>query len=83
MPRYQIRVDARDIYGASFTTSVSFWLDEFQDTLAPYIVVALIGFVAFIAEGLLATVNIPIAVILMVATVVAIFFLALQVARRM
>lgn len=50
---------------------------------APYMVVALLGFLAFIGEGLLATANIPIAVILMAITVIAIFFIALFVARRM
>lgn len=49
---------------------------------APYIVVALVGFLAFIAEGLLATMSLPIALVLMVATVIAVFFVALYVARR-
>ena len=48
----------------------------------PYLLVAVIGFVAFVAEGLLATRSIPIAAIAMVATVIGVFFLALYVARR-
>jgi len=52
-------------------------------TSAPYMLVAIIGFLAFIGEGLLATTNLPIAVILMVLTVVLVFFGALFVARRM
>ena len=52
---------------------------------APYMLVAIVGFVAFVAEGLLATrpgLVIP-AVVLMAATVVGIFVLALFVARRL
>lgn len=49
---------------------------------APYIIVAIVGFLAFIAEGLIATMSLPIAIILMVLTVILVFFMALYVARR-
>ena len=49
---------------------------------APYLLVAIIGFFAFVGEGLLATRYLLPAIILMLVTVVAIFFLALYVARR-
>ena len=54
---------------------------------APYMLVALVGFVAFILEGLLAASNINNALIigmaLMAVTVVGVFVMALQVARRL
>nr|MDO8112478.1 lamin tail domain-containing protein [Candidatus Sigynarchaeota archaeon] len=40
LPNYQIRVIAMDIYGTTYETNVSFWIDAFQDTLAPYIVIS-------------------------------------------
>jgi len=48
-----------------------------------YIAVAGIGFLAFVAEGLMATVNLPLAVGLMVVTVAGVFASALFVAKRM
>lgn len=49
----------------------------------PYLVVAAIGFIAFVAEGLLATRSVPIALIAMLVTVVLVFYIALYVARRL
>lgn len=49
----------------------------------PYMLVAIIGFMAFVGEGLLAMTSVLLAGILMAVTVVAIFFLAMYVARRM
>ncbi|MDH4122654.1 MAG: zinc ribbon domain-containing protein [Thermoplasmata archaeon] len=50
---------------------------------APYLLVAIAGFLAFVAEGFLATYNLMIALPLMAFTAIAIFFIALTVARRM
>jgi len=50
---------------------------------APYMIVAIIGFMAFIGEGLLAMSSPMIAIILMAVTVIGIFALAITVARRL
>nr|MDO8115162.1 NosD domain-containing protein [Candidatus Sigynarchaeota archaeon] len=39
LPCYQVRITAVDIHGATYTSMVSFWIDAFQDNLAPYIVI--------------------------------------------
>jgi len=49
---------------------------------APYLLVAIIGFLAFVGEGLLATNYLLPAIVLMLVTVIGVFLLALYVARR-
>jgi len=73
--KYGVVVDASssEVFAAEFPTRSS----------NAYMAVAGIGFVAFIAEGLLASVSLIAAVAAMAVTVGAVFFLALQVARRM
>ncbi len=73
--KYQVVVDASssEVFAATFPTRSS----------AAYIMVALIGFVAFLAEGFLATQFLVLALLLMALTVVAVFFISLTVARRM
>jgi len=73
--QYSVVVDgvSGEVFSASFPVRGS----------APYLLVAIVGFIAFIAEGLLATRNLAVGVILMIVTVVAILFLALYVARRL
>jgi hypothetical protein len=73
--RYQAVVSATagEIFAAEFPTRGS----------AAYLSVAIIGFIAFIAEGLLATSNLLIAVALMAVTVMAVFGIAYFVAKRM
>lgn len=73
--KYQVVVDASsgEVFSAEFPTRSSM----------AYLAVAGIGFLAFIGEGLLATVSLPVAIGLMAATVVGVFVVALYVARRM
>ncbi|MDD1769153.1 MAG: zinc ribbon domain-containing protein [Methanomassiliicoccales archaeon] len=73
--KYEIVIDASsgEVFSSEFPARGS----------GAYLVVAVVGFLAFIGEGLLATVNLPIALIAMAATVVGIFASALFVARRM
>jgi hypothetical protein len=73
--QYQVVVDASssEVFSANFPTRSS----------AAYIGVALVGFVAFMAEGFLAASNLLLAVALMAITVVAVFGVSLTVARRM
>lgn len=73
--QYQVVVDASssEVFSAVFPTRSS----------AAYMGVALVGFGAFVAEGFLATSNFVVAVALMAITVVAVFFISLNVARRM
>jgi len=73
--KYAVIVDASsgELFSAEFPTRSS----------SAYVAVALVGFVAFAAEGLLAVASPLIAGVAMAATVGAVFFLALQVARRM
>ncbi len=73
--KYQVVVDASssEVFAATFPVRSS----------AAYVLVALVGFVAFLAEGFLAT-QYPIpALLLMVLTVLAVFFISFNVARRM
>lgn len=72
---YDVVVDgvSGEVFSASFPVRGS----------APYMLVAIIGFAAFIGEGLLATYYLLPGVALMVITVIAIFFMALYVARRL
>ena len=73
--KYQVVVDASssEVFASTFPERSS----------AAYIMVALIGFIAFLAEGFLATVLLVPAVVMMALTVAAVFFLSLTVARRM
>ncbi|MDH7508639.1 MAG: zinc ribbon domain-containing protein [Methanomassiliicoccales archaeon] len=48
-----------------------------------YMLVATVGFIAFVAEGLLAVFNLPVALMLMGVTLISVFLTALVVARRM
>jgi uncharacterized protein (DUF983 family) len=72
--RYEVVIDASsgEVFSSEFPARGS----------GAYMVVALVGFVAFIGEGLLATVSLPIALIAMAITVVGVFASALFVARR-
>lgn len=72
---YQVVVDASssEVFSSSFPTRSSM----------AYLAVSVLGFIAFLAEGLLATVNLVLGVALMVATVVAVFATSLYVARRL
>ena len=72
---YSIVVDgvSGEVFSASFPMRGS----------APYLLVAIVGFIAILAEGLLATrMNILIPIVLMVVTIAAIFGLSVFVARR-
>jgi len=73
--KYQVVVDASssEVFASSFPTRSS----------AAYIMVALVGFVAFLAEGFLATAFLVPALVLMALTVAGVFFISLNVARRM
>jgi hypothetical protein len=73
--KYQVVVDASssEVFAANFPVRSS----------AAYILVALVGFVAFLAEGFLATQYLVLALLLMALTVVAVFFISFNVARRM
>ncbi len=73
--RYQTVVDASssEVFASSFPTRSS----------AAYMLVAIVGFFAFIAEGLLAASSIMIAAALMLVTVLAVFGASFFVARRM
>jgi len=73
--RYEVVIDASsgEVFSSEFPARGS----------GAYIAVALVGFLAFIGEGLLATVSLPIALIAMAVTVVGVFASALFVARRM
>ena len=73
--RYEVVIDgsAGEVFSAEFPTRSS----------GAYMAVAGLGFVAFIAEGLLAAVSLPLALVLMGVTVVGVFVTALYVARRM
>jgi DNA-directed RNA polymerase subunit RPC12/RpoP len=72
---YQVVVDASssEVFATSFPTRSS----------AAYLLVAMVGFFAFLALGFVATVSLVPALILMAITVVAVFFISLTVARRM
>jgi hypothetical protein len=72
---YQVVVDASssEVFAATFPVRSS----------AAYILVALVGFIAFLAEGFLATQYPVPAVLLMALTVMAVFFISFNVARRM
>ena len=72
---YTAVVDASssEVFASSFPTRGS----------AAYLLVAIVGFIAFLALGFLATVALVPAVLLMAATVVAVFLISLTVARRM
>ncbi|HEY3419868.1 MAG TPA: zinc ribbon domain-containing protein [Methanomassiliicoccales archaeon] len=77
--RYKVVVSATsgEVFASEFPTRSS----------ASYLLVAIVGFVVFIAEGLLAAVNsmkyLGIAVLLMAVTVLAVFGIAYYVAKRM
>lgn len=73
--KYQAIVDASssEVFASSFPTRSS----------TAYLLVAGAGFVAFLAEGIVATVSAVPAAILMVMTVVAVFISSMFVARRM
>jgi len=73
--RYEVVIDASsgEVFSSEFPARGS----------GAYIAVALVGFLAFIGEGLLATVSLSIALIAMAVTVVGVFASALFVARRM
>jgi hypothetical protein len=73
--KYQVVVDASssEVFASTFPARSS----------AAYILVALVGFVAFLVEGFLATAFLVPAVLLMALTVAAVFFLSFNVARRM
>lgn len=73
--RYEVIIDASagEVFSADFPTRSSM----------AYMAVAGLGFVAFIAEGVLATWSPWLAVGLMAVTVVGVFVIALNVARRM
>jgi len=72
---YQVVVDASssEVFASSFPTRSS----------VAYIGVAALGFVAFAAEGLVATTNFTLGLVLMAATVAAVFAASLFVARRL
>lgn len=73
--RYEVVIDASagEVFSAEFPVRSS----------GAYMAVAGLGFVAFLAEGLLAAVSLPLALALMGVTVVGVFVTALYVARRM
>ena len=73
--RYKVVVSATsgEVFAADFPARSS----------ASYMLVAIVGFAAFVAEGLLATKNTGIAVALMAMTVLAVFGIAYYVAKRM
>ncbi|WP_019176864.1 hypothetical protein [Methanomassiliicoccus luminyensis] len=73
--KYQVVVDASssEVFSTAFPTRSS----------AAYILVAAVGFIAFAAEGILATVAAVPAAVLMGATVGAVFLSSLQVAKRL
>jgi hypothetical protein len=73
--RYEVIIDASsgEVFSAEFP----------QRSSGAYMAVAGIGFVAFVAEGLLASASMIAALALMGVTVVGVFAAALFVARRM
>lgn len=73
--KYSVVVDASsgEIFSSEFPTRSS----------AAYVVVAMVGFFAFVGEGVVAVESLAIGVGLMAATLVGVFALALYVARRM
>lgn len=73
--RYEVVIDASagEVFSSEFPTRSSM----------AYMAVAGIGFIAFVAEGLLAAASLPLALVLMGVTVVGVFVVALHVARRM
>lgn len=73
--RYEVVIDASsgEVFSSEFPARGS----------AAYVAVAGGGFLAFAAEGLLALVNLPVALIAMGVTVVGVFLASLFVARRM
>jgi hypothetical protein len=73
--KYGVVIDASsgEVFSAEFPTRSSM----------AYMAVALVGFLAFIGEGLLATSSLVAGAGLMVATVIGVFAAALYVARRM
>jgi len=73
--KYGVVVDgvSGEVFASEFPTRSS----------SAYLAVAILGFFAFVAEGILATSSLGLAAVLMVVTVVAVFALALFVARRM
>lgn len=72
---YQVVVDASssEVFSSTFPTRSSI----------AYLAVAILGFVAFVAEGLLATANLWLGLALMGLTVIGVFAASLFVARRM
>ena len=73
--RYEVIIDASagEVFSADFPTRSSM----------AYMAVAGLGFVAFIVEGLVATMSLTVGLVLMGVTVVGVFMAALHVARRM
>lgn len=73
--RYEVVLDGSsgEVFAAEFPPRSS----------GAYIVVAALGFFAFVAEGLVATASIPLAAVLMGVTVAGVFMAALYVARRL
>ena len=73
--RYEIVIDASsgEVFSSEFPARGS----------GAYVAVAVVGFLAFLAEGLLATFDIPIALMAMGVTVIGVFISSLFVARRM
>lgn len=73
--RYEVVIDASagELFSADYPARGSM----------AYMAVAGVGFIAFIAEGLLALASLPVALALMGVTVVGVFASALYVARRM
>jgi hypothetical protein len=73
--KYQVVVDASssEVFAATFPVRSS----------AAYVLVTLVGFVAFLVEGFLATSYLVLALLLMALTVAAVFVISLTVARRM
>ena len=72
---YQVVVDASssEVFSSAFPTRSSM----------AYLAVSILGFIAFAAEGLLATVNLYAGAALMAVTVAAVFATSLYVARRL
>ena len=72
---YLVVVDASssEVFASSFPTRSSM----------AYLAVSILGFMAFVAEGLLATVNLILGAALMAVTVAAVFAASLFVARRL
>jgi hypothetical protein len=73
--RYEVVVDASsgEVFASEFPTRSS----------AAYMVVACVGFAAFLVEGLMALESLPTALMLMAATVAGVFGSSLFVARRL